>query len=107
MIRWCVSPSPEGIAADRLRSSIVLTVTIDEASHVVDGKLQIPDIFEKTVMTNGSGFSALLNESIGQHWNFLVHHSNVYSVDHEHPLLHLLAETLHFGDRVIAAEVHD
>ena len=57
---------------------IVLTVTIDEASHVVDGKLQIPDIFEKTVMTNGSGFSALLNESIGQHWNFLITNTLYY-----------------------------
>ena len=107
MIRWCVSPLLEGIGADMVRSSIVLTITIDEASHVVDGKLQIPDIFEKTIMANGSGFDSLLNESIGQHWNFLVNHSDVYSVDHEHSLLHLFTETVHFRDRVAAAKVHN
>lgn len=55
-----------------MRGRIILEITIDENSHVLDGKLSIPENIEKKTPSNGSGFDELVKKSVGQHWNSLV-----------------------------------
>ena len=45
---------------------------VDENSHVLEGKLTIPEAIEKQTPSNGSGFDELVKKSMGQHWNSLV-----------------------------------
>ena len=49
-----------------------MEIAIDENSHVVDGKLSIPELIEKKTPSNSSGFDELVKKSVGQHWNSLV-----------------------------------
>ena len=54
------------------RCRIILEITVDENSHILDGKLTIPEAIEKQTPSNGSGFDELVKKSMGQHWNSLV-----------------------------------
>lgn len=89
---------------------IILEITIDENSHVLDGKLTIPEAIEKKTPSNGSGFDELVKKSVGQHWNSLVGDEETVFfivIGDQCALLYLLDQAVQHGDRAAEAKVHD